>query len=46
MSPREYFEDYFTNINEIFLTHGIEDLVMWTNILPRVHGQIIFMDDK
>jgi hypothetical protein len=36
------FLEYFIDNNRIFwkyyLTHGIEYLVMWKNILPCVHG--------
>jgi hypothetical protein len=34
------------NIWRIFLTHGIEYLVMCRNILPRIHGWMIFMDEN
>ncbi len=44
------FLKYFVDVNGIFeeyyLTHGIEYCVTWKNILPRVHGLTIFMDEN
>jgi hypothetical protein len=31
---------------EYYLTHGIEYYATWKNILPRVHGWMIFMDEN
>jgi hypothetical protein len=41
-SMNNFFLEYFIDVNKIFwenyLTHGIEYLVMWRNILSCVHG--------
>jgi hypothetical protein len=42
MSKNEYFKKYFVDIERILeeylLTHGIENIMTWRNILPCVYG--------
>jgi hypothetical protein len=45
VSQNESFQEYLADINKMFLTHGMEYLVMWKNIFPH-HGLTIFLDDK
>jgi hypothetical protein len=50
MNMSKSFLEYSINIDRIFgkyyLTHGTEYLVMWKNILPHVHGWMIFMHEN
>ncbi len=44
------FLEYFANVKRIlrryYLTHGIYYLITWKNIMPCVHGWMIFMDEN
>jgi hypothetical protein len=46
VNPKESFLDNFIELDKNKLTHGIEYLVTWTNILPCVHGWTIIIDEK
>jgi hypothetical protein len=50
MNKIESFLEYFIHVDRISkkysLTCRIEFLLTWKNILPHVHGWMIFMDEK
>ncbi len=42
MNRIDFFGEYFVDVKgileEYLLTHGIKYIMMWRNMLPRVHG--------
>jgi hypothetical protein len=50
MSKTESFLEYYVHVDiilgEYFLTRKTKSLLKWKNILPHVHGRMIFMDES